>query len=140
MRTSLARLVVRQRRQQHRVHDAEHRRGPADAERQRRDHHGGESGRPANLPQCVAQILRQSVDPAPPVHQPDFFAMPGKVAELSSGGHHRVVWRHPLSPVPLGEQFHVRVHLRTRLCLNSSATFQPHRRLTTGRPCAAAGR
>ncbi len=53
------RIAVRQRPQQHAVHDAEHRRGRADAERDRQDGGCGEAGRPPHQPHAVLHVLRE---------------------------------------------------------------------------------
>jgi len=53
----------RRRPQQHGVDDAEYGGVEADADRQRQDHHGGESTAPAQHAQRVADVLPQLVDP-----------------------------------------------------------------------------
>ena len=59
------RIGVRQRPQQHAVHDAEDRRGRADAEGEGQDGDGGEARVLAELPKTVAAISAQREEPIP---------------------------------------------------------------------------
>ena len=77
-------LRVRQRPQQHRVDDAEHRGIGADAERQRDDRDGGESRRLPEVPRTEGQILKQGFDRSPPVSATTCFG----------GGRFQLMWLH----------------------------------------------
>ncbi len=53
-------LVIRQRAQEHSIHDAENRRVGPDPERQRGHRHQGEARLPEQIPRCVAQVLQHA--------------------------------------------------------------------------------
>ena len=73
----LPRLLVRQRRQQYRLDDAEHGGRAANAQAERGDDHAGEAGAAAELPERVAQILSALLDPADAVHLVDVLPREG---------------------------------------------------------------
>ena len=62
----LARLLVRQRLQEHRIHGTEHRRRPANADGQREDGDGGESRAPGERPDRIGGIAHAVVQQSRP--------------------------------------------------------------------------
>jgi hypothetical protein len=100
---------VRQRRQEDRLHDTEDGGRAADAEAERGHDHAGEAGAAADLPECVAHILRGRVNPADAVHVADVLPQHRRAAELAPRGETGFVGRHALSAIALGEQMQVRV-------------------------------
>ena len=64
----LAGLLVRQRREQHRLNDAEHGGRAADAQAERGHDHAGKAGAVAQLPKRVTEILSACSNPADAVH------------------------------------------------------------------------
>ena len=77
-------LLIRQRCQQHRIDDAEHGGGAADAETERERHDDGEAGVPPHLPQCVADVAGEALDPADAVHLVNLLSQAQHAAELAA--------------------------------------------------------
>ena len=106
------------------MHDAEHRRRAADAERQRDDDDGGEAGAAAKLPQRVAQILdaahRASGGRSSRESPRDAsVTLPNCRRAVRS----RVVRRHAGADVTIGQQLEMR--LRTRGASRRRAGARP---------------
>ena len=76
-------LLVRQRREQHRVDDAEDGGRAADAEAERQRHDGGVARAPPHLAERVAQVAGEPFDPADAVHVVDLLSHAEHAAELA---------------------------------------------------------
>ena len=105
-------LFVGQRREQHRLDDAEHGGRATDAQAERGHHHAGKAGAAAELPEPVANILKAVLDPSDAVHLVEVLTHEGGVAEPTPRGDVGVVGRHALAEIALGEQVQVRVDLQ----------------------------
>ena len=114
-------LLIRQRRQQDRLDDAEHGGRAADAETERGHDHRREAGASAELPERVAQILNALLDPAEAVQLVDILPREGGIAEPAPRGDGRLVWRHALAEIALGEQVEVGVDLQPCLLVQAAA-------------------
>ena len=114
-------LLIRQRRQQDRLDDAEHGGRAADAETERGDDHRRETGASAELPERVAQILAALLDPAEAVQLVDILPREGGIAESAARGDVRLVWRHALAEKALGEQVEVGIDFQPRLLVEAAA-------------------
>ena len=68
-RNDVVGIVVRQRFEQHGVHDAEHRRVRADSQRERQDHDRRKSRIPQQQPAAVLDIAEQSFHTTPPASE-----------------------------------------------------------------------
>jgi hypothetical protein len=100
-------MSERRRPQQHGVDDAEDRGVEADADRQRQDHHGAESGTPAQHAQGVADVLPQLIDPD---RHPDGACVLFDPCDAAEGFERlgaRIRRRHAASDVVLGLAFDV---------------------------------
>ena len=97
--------------EQHRVHDGEHRRVRADAERENRDHRGTGPGAPEYLTQTVSNVLSKTIRPAPDPDATSVLLQECRVAEADSRLAHRLVVRQPTRAIAAGPELDVEPHL-----------------------------
>ena len=114
-------FLVRQRREQDRLHDTEHGGGATNAQAERGHDHAGEAGAAAKLPERVATILNALLDPTDAVHLVDVLPRQGRVAELAPRGHVRVVRRQALAEIALGEQVQMGVDFQPSVVIEPPA-------------------
>ena len=75
----------------------------------------------AELTERVTQILNALLDPADAVQLVDVLTREGRVAESAPRGDVRLVWRHALAAVALGQSIEVGVDLQPRLLVQTAA-------------------
>ena len=115
------RLRVRQRAQQHGFDDTEDRRRRSDSQCQRDDDDAGKGRTAGQLSKRVAKILNRMLDPGDAVHLADVLAQEGGIAELPPRGDVRLVGRHPLPAIVLGQRVQVRVDLQPHVLVQAPA-------------------
>ena len=114
-------LFVRQRREQHRLNDAEHGGRATNAQAERGHHHTGKASAVAELPERVAEILNALLDPSDAVHVVDVLTHEGGVAQPAPSSNVRFVGRHALAEIALREQVQVRVDLQPSVLVQTPA-------------------
>ena len=104
-------LLIRKRRQQDRLDDAEHRGRSADAQGERDDDDRGEAGTAPELSKRVARVLPGRLDPPDAVHPVDLLGDEGDVSQLPPCRGVRVLYRHAGADVSVNQQLVVGVEL-----------------------------
>ena len=114
-------FLVRQRREQDRLHDTEHGGGATNAQAERGHGHAGETGAAAELPERIPTILNALLDPSDAVHLVDVLPRQGRVAELAPRSQVRLVRRQALAEIALGEQVEVGVDFQPSVVIEPPA-------------------
>ena len=117
----LARVLERQRRQEHAVDEGKDRGRRPDTQPEHRDHDGGESGGAAQPPGHVTQVPAEAVEPAPPPDGARLFPDEGRVPEPSAGGAGRGLGGDAGVRQPLALELHVQAHLVLEVLVRSLA-------------------
>ena len=114
-------LMVRQRLQHHRAHDAEDRRGRADAEGQRHQRRGGEAGRPPQHASAMADIAHRVFEQRGPDLVPRALPDAFQSAELEQRLAPRLVGTHAGAAMLLGLLIDVKANLFVETALERVA-------------------
>ena len=114
------RLGIGQRLQQHRVHETEHRRVRADADRHDADGHDRKARITLQEEQTVAEVLGERFDPPNAAAIAVLFPDALDAAEAAAGGAARLLWRQPgRARVPFGH-LEMRLHLVVELAIEAA--------------------